>query len=489
MKRLRRGFKQLRGIVVIVWPLLAAVACLLGLAYVSMSVISSTRAYVNGESLWSKGHKDAVFHLLQYARTKDEADYARFEESISAPLGDQQARLTLDGPEPDLVLAKAGFLQGGVHPADVDDVIVVFQRFRHISFFAAAVDAWTKGDEYISKLRAVGQEMHQFISSGRSDPATLVSLEERVRVINRELTPLTTEFSRVLGDAARATRSLLWAVMLVATGLLVPLGLFLVSRILTRAEKLKDAQEKLQKEVEIASQIQVSILPTVFRVPGLDIAAAMNPADSVGGDCYDVQPTADGCWISIGDVAGHGLTSGLVALMTQSALGGITQAQPDASPKDVLRALNATLYENVHQRMKASEHVTFVLLRYFSDGRVLFAGAHEELLVWRARTGQCEWVPTPGTWLGAMSDIGPHLTVGTLLLEPADVLVLYTDGVVEARDAAHEEFGMARMAKVVEGLARNAKPAELVGQLLKESMAWARVQDDDASALVIRRVG
>ena len=112
------SLRKLREIVTIVWPLLAAVAFLLWLAFESMSIISSTRAYVNGESLWSKGHKDAVFHLLQYARTRDRADFARFEEAITVPLGDQRARLTLDGPVPDVGEARKGFLQGGVH---VDD--------------------------------------------------------------------------------------------------------------------------------------------------------------------------------------------------------------------------------------------------------------------------------------------------------------------------------------------------------------------------------
>ena len=451
-----------------------------------MSIISSTRAYVNGESLWSKGHKDAVFHLLQYARTRDRADFARFEEAITVPLGDQRARLTLDGATPDLDEARKGFLEGGVHVEDVDDALTMFQRFRKVSFFAAAVDAWAKGDEYILKLRAVGDEMRALVETGNPDPLALEALNERVRVINRELTPLTSEFSKVLGDAARATRSLLWLVMLVATSVLVPVGLILVSRIVSRGELIKKQKELLQGEVDIASRIQVSVLPRVFEIPGLEIAAAMVPAASVGGDCYDVQPTTDGCWFAIGDVAGHGLTTGLVALMTQSALQGITRARPTAGPREVLIALNATLHENIRLRMKADEHVTFVLLRYFNDGRVVFAGAHEELLIWRARTGRCEWRQTPGTWLGVMPDVSDHLVETTVQLDESDVLVLFTDGLVEARNAGGEEFGSDRLVTTVEA-APGAPVANLVTQLMKQSTTWATEQADDMSVLVVRR--
>jgi serine phosphatase RsbU (regulator of sigma subunit) len=66
----------------------------------------------------------------------------------------------------------------------------------------------------------------------------------------------------------------------------------------------------LRKEVEIARRIQTSILPTEHAVHALQIAARMVPASEVGGDYYDVRPTADGCWLGIGDVAGHGLEVG-----------------------------------------------------------------------------------------------------------------------------------------------------------------------------------
>ena len=241
------SLRRLFAVVRLVWPLVGAVLILLGLSYETMSIMSSTRAYVNGESLWSKGHKDSVFHLIQYARTSDPADYERFQEAIKVPLGDQIARLNLDGPDPDRAVARAGFLQGGVHPDDVDGIIVMFQRFRNISFFAAVVDLWSKGDAYIDQLRVLGDDMHRLISAGNVDPAKLEALNVRLRAINNSLTPLTSEFSVVLGDASRTTRKILWIVMLSATGILMPLGLGLVGRILRRSDALRSQKEEAQR--------------------------------------------------------------------------------------------------------------------------------------------------------------------------------------------------------------------------------------------------
>ena len=103
--------------------------------------------------------------------------------------------------------------------------------------------------------------------------------------------------------------------------------------------------------MEIAARIQTSILPRDVNVAGLEIAAAMHAATEVGGDYYDVVPVDDGCWLGIGDVAGHGLGTGLVMLMMQSGIGALARKMPDASPRDLLLALNTMLVENVRVRL------------------------------------------------------------------------------------------------------------------------------------------
>src|SRR5262245_56596557 len=118
------------------------------------------------------------------------------------------------------------------------------------------------------------------------------------------------------------------------------------------AEQLPDEIADGVVEEEIASRIQAAILPGEIDVEGLEIAAGMVPAEKVGGDYYDIIPVEDGCWIAIGDVAGHGLAAGLIMLMIQSTLQGLVMLSPQASPADLICALNRVLYENIRRRMK-----------------------------------------------------------------------------------------------------------------------------------------
>lgn len=98
----------------------------------------------------------------------------------------------------------------------------------------------------------------------------------------------------------------------------------LLRRLVREAELREDAERRrMQSELTIASRIQAGVLPRAVDVPGLEISAAMRPASEVGGDYYDVIPTPAGCWFGIGDVAGHGLPTGLVMLMLQSAVSSL----------------------------------------------------------------------------------------------------------------------------------------------------------------------
>ena len=100
----------------IVSPFLVIVTVLVALAIASIDILAAGRAYVEGESLWSKNQKESVFHLLRYAETGNEGELANFERAIRSPLGFKQARLELEKPNPDYNVVYSGFLEGGTHP-------------------------------------------------------------------------------------------------------------------------------------------------------------------------------------------------------------------------------------------------------------------------------------------------------------------------------------------------------------------------------------
>src|SRR6185369_2876041 len=101
-----------RRLLSIVWPFLVIVPLLLLLTVASMDILSSVRAYVGGEGLYSKAQKDSIFHLTRYAENHDENDYQQFLDTIAVPLGDAKARRELEKAAPDLAVARQGFLEG-----------------------------------------------------------------------------------------------------------------------------------------------------------------------------------------------------------------------------------------------------------------------------------------------------------------------------------------------------------------------------------------
>jgi serine phosphatase RsbU (regulator of sigma subunit) len=251
------------------------------------------------------------------------------------------------------------------------------------------------------------------------------------------------------------------------------------------AEREKAEKERLEQELAIATRIQTSILPRDLRVRGLEISATMLPATEVGGDYYDVLPTQHGCWIGIGDVAGHGLRSGLVMMMLQSVVSALVRSRPDAAPRDLLRVVNAVLYENVRERLAQDEHATLSLIRYRDTGELQFAGAHEDMLVLRADTGKVEVVPTLGTWVGATKDIDNATQDTTCQLGDGDLLLLYTDGVIEARNGAGEQFGPERL---MQELGRSQhEPVQAIRDRVCSAVTEFMVEQRDDIALLVAR--
>lgn len=242
----------------------------------------------------------------------------------------------------------------------------------------------------------------------------------------------------------------------------------------------------LRHEVEIAQRIQTSVLPNDHGAKNLQLAAKMVTASEVGGDYYDVRPIDDGCWIGIGDVAGHGLEAGLVMLMIHSGTAALIVQTPNALPHQILPALNQMLCDNVRTRMHRDDYATLTMLRFFADGRLTYAGAHEDIIVC-SRSGEVRTIPTHGSWVGITPEMGQDLESRTLELEAEDLVVLYTDGIPEAR-RDHQCFGMPRLIAEIEK--RHTRPVdEIVNGILQAVVDYCGgAPQDDATLLVLRYV-
>ncbi|MFO0760616.1 MAG: SpoIIE family protein phosphatase [Byssovorax sp.] len=253
-----------------------------------------------------------------------------------------------------------------------------------------------------------------------------------------------------------------------------------------REKKLEAASRNL-RDLEIAKRIQTSLLPGRCSPAGLDIAARMVTASEVGGDYYDVVPFEKGCWLAVGDVSGHGLSAGLVMLMIQSAIASLVRMEDGAGPGRVLQVANAVVFDNVHHRLGQSEHITMSLLRHDEGGDFVMAGAHQDIVIHRAELGRSEVVRTTGAWLGLMEGADGLFPETKLHLAPGDVMLLYSDGLIEAANGEGEMLGLARVRAELEG-AHDAPAEAICERLFETALRWTGGEvEDDVSIMVIRR--
>lgn len=244
---------------------------------------------------------------------------------------------------------------------------------------------------------------------------------------------------------------------------------------------LKAENIRMAAELDVTRRLQQMILPKdeeLESIPGLEIAGFMEPAEEVGGDYYDVLEHNGSVKIGIGDVTGHGLESGVLMIMVQTAVRTLLEGN-FTDPKEVLDVLNRTVYKNV-QRMNSDKNMTLTLLDY-SEGVLKLSGQHEEVIVVRS-DGKVERVNTGdlGFPIALEEDITDFIATACVQLNPSDVVVLYTDGITEAYDINKKQYTLGRLIDVVrQNSARSASEIQqAVIDDVKRHIGEQQVYDD-----------
>jgi phosphoserine phosphatase RsbU/P len=214
--------------------------------------------------------------------------------------------------------------------------------------------------------------------------------------------------------------------------------------------RLQEENVRMSNELDVIRQMQQMILPTseeLDAIAELDIAGFMEPADEVGGDYYDVLYLDGIVTIGIGDVTGHGLESGLLMIMTQTAVRTLQEIR-ELDPIRFLDTLNRIIYKNV-QRMNSEKNLTLVILNYF-QGKISISGQHEETIVVR-KGGDIERIDTMdlGFPIGLDEDISDFISHTSVELNAGDGVVLYTDGITEAKDINKKQYGIDPLCEVI----------------------------------------
>jgi hypothetical protein len=252
--------------------------------------------------------------------------------------------------------------------------------------------------------------------------------------------------------------------------------------------ELRGARDALFAEMEVAQKIQTLLLPREPVLPGYIVAGQMNPATEVGGDYYDVIETDTGRrLIAIGDVSGHGVTSGLTMMMVRASLVSTLESRVDATLAELYMAMNRCLVRNL-ERMNLRMYMTFALLEHDGGGRFRAVGNHLPALIYRAAKRAVEEVEIAGVWLGVVDRVTPDLIPETRLeLARGDTMLLLTDGVVEypGRD------GMFGFERVHAELVAHAElgPSQVIDAVTFQLAAHGPTQDDDVTMLALKYIG
>lgn len=215
-------------------------------------------------------------------------------------------------------------------------------------------------------------------------------------------------------------------------------------------QRLQSENLRMSAELAVTRQLQQMILPKeqeLKQIAGLEIAGFMEPADEVGGDYYDVLQHNGSVKIGIGDVTGHGLESGVLMIMVQTAVRTLL-ANDENDPRRFLSTINQVIYDNA-RRMNSNKNLSLALLDY-QAGQLKLSGQHEEILVVRAN-GEIERIDTIdlGFFLGLVPDISEFIAQAEVQLQSGDGVILYTDGITEAENEAKECYSLERLCQVV----------------------------------------
>ena len=234
----------------LVSPFIAVVLLQAFIAGLSLDVLSSVRAYVAGEAIWSRSQKNAVYSLHLYLHSGQQSFFDGFRTAIAVPLGDQIARNALEQQMPDLEVARAGFLQGGNHPDDVANLIWLFRYFHEVSYLKLAIQQWAATDPMLLQLLVFGEAIEDEMKSGLlNDESRRHFLSLKLYQLNGQLTERANAFSEVLGEGSRAITAMLALVNTMTATALVLLVVWHTRRLVRQREAFETALEAEQQRL------------------------------------------------------------------------------------------------------------------------------------------------------------------------------------------------------------------------------------------------
>ncbi|MFN6383265.1 MAG: SpoIIE family protein phosphatase [Pseudanabaena sp.] len=256
-------------------------------------------------------------------------------------------------------------------------------------------------------------------------------------------------------------------------------------------QRLTVENYRMSSELAVTRKLQEMILPRAKElnsIKELDIVGFMEPADEVGGDYYDVLQRNGRIKIGIGDVTGHGLESGVIMIMVQTAIRTLLINGEGNSVK-FLSTVNQTIYENL-QRMNCDKSLSLILMDYH-DNKLYISGQHESVIVVRSN-GAIEIIDTDslGFPIGLTDEITEFIFELEIHLGLGDIVLLYTDGIPEAENQSKQHYGLKRLIQLISEA--HKKPIDQIREIVikdvREFIGSHKVYDDITFMVMKRKI-
>ncbi len=250
----------------VIGPFFCVVMALVFLTSSSICVMTSLRAYIAGESVWSKCEKDALFYLSQYAQSGNYLFYERYRAATIALNALGEARLMLEQDPPNDTAGRRLLVQSGVDQRDVKGAMTIFHLFRHLGLIDPALTYWAQGDAQLRVLITVGDALHAQVVSGRLTPQAAEAFQKSIRDIDDSINPLSRGFGEVFGDVFRKTAALLLFANMIAAICLLILAAMYVRRLIGQRAHIATALERSEARARATlSAIGEAVIATDHR--------------------------------------------------------------------------------------------------------------------------------------------------------------------------------------------------------------------------------
>lgn len=259
---------------------------------------------------------------------------------------------------------------------------------------------------------------------------------------------------------------------------------------LKKAQEVMIKQQRLERELEVAREIQISLIPKdIAKIPGYEVNAFYKSAKEVGGDYYDILPlNKERFGIVMGDVSGKGVPAALIMTMARSMLHSVALKNFNEISSETLKELNSIIYKDIKEDMFLT--IFYGLLDINRNIIDISSAGHNDTIVFRKKSVGIEPYNPKGFPIG--TDPGPRfdkiIKHEEILLEKGDKMVIFTDGITEAMNKENQEYGDVRLLDIIKTNGdKNSK--ELMEAIISDVNKFVNgaEQSDDIALVVLER--